>query len=114
MDDAADVHGALIATADGFEVARAPLHASFSASKLAAMVSSTLALGEATLREVNLSQCRTILVDATDGRLLLLSVPARDLSLVLCVYGKEQASLGYLLAIARRHVEELVKRFDSM
>jgi predicted regulator of Ras-like GTPase activity (Roadblock/LC7/MglB family) len=112
MTDAADVRGALIATTDGFELARAPAHATFAASKLAAMASSIFALGEATAREVQLSQCRNVLVDAVDGRLLLLSVPTRDFGLVLCVFGSEHASLGYLLAIARKHVEALVRQFD--
>lgn len=114
LADASDVRGALIATMDGFELARAPLDdTTISASKLAAMASSILALGEATVREVHLSHCRNVLVDAGDGRLLLLSIPARDFSLVMCVYGAAQATLGYLLAIARNHVEELVRRFDS-
>lgn len=114
MNDAADVRGALISTTDGFEVARVPMDADFAASRLAAMASSIIALGEATVQEVRLSQCRNVLVDAVDGRLLLLSVPTRDVGLVLCVYGTEQASLGYLLAIARTHVEELVRRFDAV
>lgn len=112
LKDAVDVRGALIATTDGFEVARAPASGGFSASKLAAMASSILALGAATTREVGLKDCRNVLVDSEDGRLLLLSIPAQPTPLVLCVYGSRSASLGYLLAIARTHVEALAARFD--
>jgi uncharacterized protein len=115
LSEAVDVRGALIATSDGFELARAPLDdTTISASKLAAMASSIFALGEATVREVQLTHCRNVLVDAGDGRLLLLSIPTRDFSMVMCVYGKQQSTLGYLLAIARTHVEELVRRFDNV
>lgn len=114
LSEAVDVHGALIATSDGFELARAPQDSRVATSKLAAMASSIFALGEATVREVQLSHCRNVLVDAGDGRLLLLSIPTRDFSMVMCVYGKQQATLGYLLAIARTHVEELVRRFDNV
>ena len=95
----ADVSGAravLVATPDGFDLAHAgalPLDA----SRLAAMVSSMAALGDAASREAAIGQPHCMVVDSSAGRLVMRSVQWRGEPMVVVLLADTSALLGMVL-----------------
>lgn len=95
----ADVDGAravLVATPDGFDLAHAgalPLDA----GRLAAMVSSMAALGDAASREAAIGQPHCMVVDSSAGRLVMRSVQWRGEPMVVVLLTDTAALLGMVL-----------------
>jgi predicted regulator of Ras-like GTPase activity (Roadblock/LC7/MglB family) len=113
LKDTAGIMRAVVATTDGFEVVHAPQLAEESGdggARLAAMSSSMLALAEAMAKEGNLTECNDVLVDCSDGRMLLLSVPAQEARFVLCVAASSSSTLGHVLAAARLCAQEMSRK----
>lgn len=100
------LRGAVLARTDGFAVASASQH-DFSASRLSAMASSMLALGQATLGELALGDCGSVLVEGRQGKVLLIEVPHPDQPLVLALVGSDDTVTGALLWAARQCVQQL-------
>jgi len=103
----AEIDGArsvVVATADGFELAQAgPGHGD--ASRLAAMVSSFAALGDAASRESNIGTPRCLVIESTDGRLLVRCMQVRGQSIVVLVLADKKVLLGLVwhqLALAEK------------
>jgi len=93
----------LIATVDGFPLAvaqRQPLDA----DRLAAIVSSIGALGTAASRETGIGAPRCLVVESTQGRLVVRCVKAGTHELVVAVLTDTQALLGRVWT-ALAHVE---------
>lgn len=95
----ADVSGAravLVATPDGFDLAHAgalPLDA----GRLAAMVSSMAALGDAASREAAIGLPHCMVVDSSAGRLVMRSVQWRGEPMVVVLLADTSALLGMVL-----------------
>lgn len=95
----ADVNGAravLVATPDGFDLAHAgalPLDP----GRLAAMVSSMAALGDAASGEAAIGQPHCMVVDASAGRLVMRSVQWRGEPMVVVLLADTGALLGMVL-----------------
>lgn len=96
----AEINGALVSTTDGFEVA-AVLSDPLSPQKLAAMGSSLLALAEAITSEGGVGQCRDLVIDGNDGRVLLMGIAGGNRRLMLTVLCSARATLGSVLWAAR-------------
>jgi hypothetical protein len=93
----------LVATIDGFPLAvaqRQPLDA----DRLAAIVSSIGALGTAASRETGIGTPRCLVVESTQGRLVVRCVTAGAHQLVVAVLTDTQALLGRVWT-ALAHVE---------
>jgi predicted regulator of Ras-like GTPase activity (Roadblock/LC7/MglB family) len=94
----------LVATIDGFPVAvaqRQPLDA----DRLAAIVSSLGALGAAASRETGIGTPRCMVVESTEGRLVVRCVQAGAHELVIAVLTDTKALLG-LVWTALAHSEK--------
>lgn len=92
----AEIAGAsavVIATADGFDLARAG-HRVVEPARLAAMVSSLAALAEAASREVEIGTPRLLVVDSSQGRLVVRCIEVRGQSLVVVVLTDPTVLLG--------------------
>lgn len=100
-------HSVVLAQTDGFEVASA-MRRAVPAARLAALASSMLALGEAALRELGMGGHGNVLIEGTDGKLLLLEVPLASQPLVLAVVAGEDAITGSLLWAARQCVQRII------
>jgi len=100
------VTAALVATADGFEIASV-LHQSLSAEKMAAMTSSILALGEAVLAEAELSDCQNVVIESRNGMVVMLAIGDPRNELLLSVIADRNAMLGQVLWAARRCCEQI-------
>jgi predicted regulator of Ras-like GTPase activity (Roadblock/LC7/MglB family) len=83
----------VIATADGFDVARAG-SVSIDASRLAAMMSSLSALGEAASKESGIGSLSCLVVECTEGRLVVRCVQFQGHSLVFVVLTGGNVLLG--------------------
>ena len=103
------IETAAIVTGDGFEVASV-VRDDVSVEKLAAMVSSLLALSEAVTAELRMSRCRDVIIDTESGAVVTLRVPSHGHDLLMCVRCKQTVSLGTVLFAARDCVQGLARR----
>lgn len=103
------VDNAAIVTGDGFEVASV-MREHVSAEKLAAMVSSLLALSEAVTSEMGMKRCQYVIVDTESGALVTLRIPARSQDLLMCVLCGDGVTLGSVLYAARESARSLARR----
>lgn len=103
----AEIAGAtaiVIATADGFDLARAGDRV-VEPARIAAMVSSLAALGEAASREVGIGVPRLLVIESTEGRLVVRCMQVQGHSLVVVVLTGSAVLLGLVwhhLAAAER------------
>ncbi len=107
------INGVLVSTIDGFDVA-STIRGTQSPAKLAAMTSSLLALGEAISSESAVGDCRDIVIDASQGRVLLMDVPHATRKLLLTVIGDNVETLGQVLWAARECRQEFSRRLGGV
>ena len=92
----AEVDGALaivIATADGFDLAHAG-HQPIDPARLAAMVSSVSALGDAASRETGIGTPRFLVIESTEGRLVVRCMQVQGQALIVVVLTDRSVMLG--------------------
>ncbi|WP_165418340.1 roadblock/LC7 domain-containing protein [Dyella amyloliquefaciens] len=111
MQQEQEICGAVVSTVDGFHVA-ARLTGSLSAEKLSAMASSLLAINEAVCRESSMGECRDLVVEASQGRILLMDVPHPAQKLILTVLCRAKTTMGKALWSARSCRESLGRVFS--
>ena len=80
------------------------------ASKLAAMMSSMLALGETVAQEARQNECRFVIVESSDGYLLTLRLGER---LILTTIAGKNTNLGMLHSVSRSAVEGIAARLRT-
>lgn len=102
MSDVPSITAAVVATADGFEVASAQAEGRMSATRLSALASSLLALGQAALRELSMAGSGSVLIENTMGKIMLVDVRREHLPVVLCVVADEMAMTGKVLWAAKQ------------
>jgi predicted regulator of Ras-like GTPase activity (Roadblock/LC7/MglB family) len=101
------IYAALIISIDGHPLvkqAQDDIHE----SKLAAMMSSLLALGESIARESGQKLCQYVIVDNSDGFLVDLRVGER---MLLTVLARKDTNLGMLLSACKNSAETIIQRF---
>lgn len=103
MTTSSAIYGVLISTVDGHDVTR-NFRKDMPASKLSAMMSSMLALGETIAVEARQRQCRYVIVENSDGYILTLKIKDK---LVLSVIASTDANLGILHTVSRNAAEKL-------
>ena len=106
------IDSAAVVTSDGFELASV-LRAGVSAEKLAAMVSSLLALSEAVAGELAMGRCRYVIVDTECGSVITLRIPAERHELLMSVLCGNTATLGAVLYAARDCAHALAARLPT-
>jgi len=100
------VTAAVVASSDGFDIA-AILHGTVAPEKMAAMTSSMLALGEAILGEADLSNCRNVIIESSDGLIVMLAIGDARRELLLSVITTGDATIGQVLWAAKRCCENI-------
>ena len=106
------VDSAAVVTGDGFEVA-AVLREGVAGERLAAMVSSLLALSEAVALELGMNGCRNVIVETEAGAVVTLRIPASGRELLMSVLCSDAASLGSVLYAARDTARTLGQRLTT-
>lgn len=93
VDELSGVRSVVVATADGFDVAHAG-SASVDPARLAAMVSSFAAVGEAASRETGIGAPRCLVIESTEGRLVIRCVEVLGHALVIVILSDKATLLG--------------------
>lgn len=110
--DTPGVNTAVLATADGFEVASVHAEAGQSGDKLAAIASSIHALGTAIAKETGVAPCKDVTVEGEKGVILLIEIPDVRNGLLLAVVAGEGAMLGHLLWASKASAGRLARAFS--
>lgn len=106
LDNLDGAHAVLVATVDGFPIADAKQR-NVDIERMAAIVSSFSALGEAASRETAIGQPRCLVIESTEGRLVTRSVNLKGGTVVLAVLADSRAALGLVWAQLRQAEGEL-------
>lgn len=108
------INGVLLASTDGFEVSSI-FQKDYDAGKLSAVGSSILALVQALTTEAQLTGCRSIILDAQDGKIMISAVPNQHQPMIVIVVTKQQVLLGQIMHginKAVNHLTELDQQFN--
>jgi predicted regulator of Ras-like GTPase activity (Roadblock/LC7/MglB family) len=105
------VGSACLVTGDGFEIA-AILAEGVSASRLAAMSSSMLALGTAVSTELRFKGCRSIVVEGETGTVVMVRLPATP-EMMLSVTCDKRGTVGGVLYAARHLALDISERASA-
>lgn len=94
------VRAAVVASVDGFALAQASTDPS-SGERLAAMTSAMLALASAVGRELSLGSMEILMLEASEGKVLMQSIPLSRGSLLLMAACGQRSVIGHVLWSAR-------------
>ena len=101
------VRAVLLSTEDGFEVA-SHVQNTAQISRLSAMASSLAALGALAGEESKLGTCDSLVMEASDGLMVVLQIRRADVSLIMSVIAGREAVVGqalYFSKLASRALE---------
>lgn len=102
------IDGVLLASTDGFEVSSI-FQKDYDAGKLSAVGSSILALVQALTNEAQLTGCRSVILDAHDGKVMISAVPNQHQPMIVIVVTKQQVLLGQIMHGMTKAINELVE-----
>lgn len=94
------IHGAVVASVDGFALAESTV-GSGSGERLAAMTSSMLGLAGAITHELALGTMQVLMIEAGDGKVLMLSIATPSSPLLLMAACNQRTVIGSVLWHAR-------------
>lgn len=107
VNDTHGIEGVLLASVDGFEVSSI-FKQGYDAGKLSAVGSSILALVQALTNEAHLTGCRSVILDAQDGKIMISSVPNTYQPMIVIVVTKQQVLLGQVMHGMNKTINQLV------
>ena len=99
----------MLSSADGFELALASKKNLENRGKIAAVSSSILAMVSAFIAEIHLSGCKTITLDADNGKVILTAVDHPQYPLVLIAVATKEVLIGQLLYAIKKTAETLAQ-----
>lgn len=105
------VDGVLIASTDGFSVARV-FRKNYDEAKLAAVGSSILSLVQAIGTEVQLQGCESLIVGAQNGKVLIDAISSANYPMLLVAVTNDDVLLGHLMHGTKKAKVEL-KALDA-
>jgi predicted regulator of Ras-like GTPase activity (Roadblock/LC7/MglB family) len=106
------VLAAQVCTVDGFEVVAVHRNEE-SRRRLAAMASSLHALGSALVQEVDLGSYENLVLEGSRGKVLMMSVPGCDGTLLLTAIASQDALFGHFHYVCKTCCEALGQQFSS-
>ena len=107
------IQSAVVASVDGFAIAQAAGDHSGSSDRLAAMTSSMLALAKAVSRELLLGELEVLMMEAAEGKVLMLSIPLPTRSLLLMASCTRSCAIGNVLWNARQCSRDIHDRLAN-
>lgn len=102
------VEGVLLATTDGFEV-NSIFNNKYDGGKLSAVGSSILALVQALVNEAHLTGCRSVILDAENGKIMISAVPNKNQPMIAIVLTKQQVLLGQVMHGMNKAMTQLIE-----
>lgn len=109
------IDGVLLASTDGFEVSSI-FQKDYDGGKLSAVGSSILALVQALTNEAQLTGCRSVILDAQDGKIMISAVPNQHQPMIVIIVTKQQVLLGQIMHgmnKAINHLTELDQQYNN-
>ena len=91
------VNYVMLCSTDGFELAHVYKRDGYNSTKLAAVSSSILAMVAAFMNEIHLEGCRSITLDADNGKAILTSTPSPNHPMIIVTLTEKDVLLGQLL-----------------
>ncbi|WP_066801170.1 roadblock/LC7 domain-containing protein [Moraxella oblonga] len=104
----AGVDGVLLASSDGFEVSSI-FQKNYDGNKLSAVGSSILALVQALTSEAQLTGCRSVILDAENGKIMISAVPNKHQPMIIIVVTRQQVLLGQIMHAMNKGVMRLIE-----
>lgn len=104
------INTAVVASVDGFVQAQVVRQAG-TGERLAAMTSSMLALAGAIGRELALGELQVLMVEASEGKVLMLSIPVPGRPLLLMAACTQRSVIGNALWSARQCGQQILSEF---
>ena len=98
----------LLHSTTGFEVSSI-FQKNYDGNKLSAVGSSILALVQALTAEAQLTGCRSVILDAENGKIMISSVPNANQPMILIVVTKQQVLLGQIMHAMNKATARLVE-----
>ena len=108
MHTTSGVDGVLLASTDGSEVSSI-FQKDYDAGKLSAVGSSILALVQALTTEAQLTGCRSVILDAQDGKIMISAVPNENQPMIVIVVTKQQVLLGQIMHGMNKAINQLIE-----
>lgn len=102
------VDGVLLASVDGFEVSSV-FQKSYDGGKLSAVGSSILALVQALTNEAQLTGCRSVILDAENGKIMISAVANERQPMILVVVTRQQVLLGQIMHAMNKGISRLME-----
>ncbi len=103
---------ALIASADGFNLAA--IRSAIEEERLAAMTSSMHALGAEIVNAANLKKCHDVVIEAAEGKVLMLNIPNSEDGLIMTVVANDAMVFGHLLWACRQAATQISEKLTSV
>ena len=91
------VNYVMLCSTDGFELAHVYKRNGYNSTKLAAVSSSILAMVAAFMNEIHLEGCKSITLDADNGKAILTSIPSSNHPMIIVTLTEKDVLLGQLL-----------------
>ncbi len=107
MREVKGVKAVVISTEDGYEVASQVQNAA-QTSRLSAMASSFAALGALVGEESQLGNCNNIIVDASEGLIVIMQIPNLTLALTMCIVAGKDCVIGQVLYFSKSAIQDLL------
>ena len=98
----------MLCSSDGFELALESKKNMINGGKIAAVSSSILAMVSAFISEIVLTGCKTITLDADNGKVVLIGVEHADYPMVIVLVASKNILIGQLLYALKKVSESLV------
>lgn len=102
------IDGVLLASTDGFEVTSI-FQKNYDSGKLSAVGSSILALVQALTSEAQLTGCRSVILDAENGKVMISAVPNQYQQMIVIVVTKQQVLLGQIMHGMNKAISRLIE-----
>ena len=99
----------MLCSSDGFELAVASKKNLVNSGKIAAVSSSILAMVSAFISEIHLAGCKTITLDADNGKVILTAVEHPQHPMVLVAVASKDVLIGQLLYAIKKTAETIAQ-----
>ncbi|MDM1737498.1 roadblock/LC7 domain-containing protein [Acinetobacter towneri] len=113
LNEVSGIDFVMLCSSDGFELALASKKNLTNGGKIAAVSSSILAMVSAFISEIDLTGCKTITLDADNGKVILVGVEHANYPMVIVTAASQNVLIGQLL-YALKKVSELLVADNSV
>ena len=113
LNEVSGIDFVMLCSSDGFELVLASKKNLTNGGKIAAVSSSILAMVSAFISEIDLTGCKTITLEADNGKVILVGVEHANYPMVIVTVASQNVLIGQLL-YALKKVSELLVADNSV